>query len=69
MIVTFKRNYDVRVYGEDNFQSGVYVKSVDNIDMGQMFEFSHESEETDLEEVEDEVISYLQNPSQKASML
>ena len=31
----------------------------DNIDMGQMFEFTHESEETDLEEVEDEVISYL----------
>lgn len=31
----------------------------DNIDMGKMFEFTHESEETDLEEVEDEVISYL----------
>ena len=25
MIVTFKRNYDVRVYGEDNFQSGVFT--------------------------------------------
>ena len=27
--------------------------------MGQMFEFIHESKETDLEEVEDEVIEYL----------
>lgn len=31
----------------------------DNVDMGQIFEFTHESEENDLEEVEDEAISYL----------
>ena len=31
----------------------------DDLDMGAFFEFIHESEETDLEEVEDEVIEYL----------
>ena len=25
MIVTFKRNYDVRVYDEDNCQSGIFT--------------------------------------------
>lgn len=31
----------------------------DDLDMGAFFEFTHESEEVDLEEVEDEVIGYL----------
>jgi len=31
----------------------------DNIDMGQMFEFTYESEEYDLEEIESEILEYL----------
>ena len=35
------------------------IPNNDDLVLGQMFEFTHASEEVDLEEVEDEVISYL----------